>query len=131
MLSEEWPCGMLGVSHRGHRATQMPCGMLGQTTDRTAGAADRHRFFAGGVNLHLKICVICGRETKRTAKKSVFPSDAEWGMTIRDDWSTPTDRSNTDAMRRAFIKKHGFHRCARIGLFTDSLLLLRVLLLGF
>ncbi len=54
MRNDEWPCGVLGVSHRGHRATQMPCGMIGQTTDRTAGAADRHRFFAGGVNLHLQ-----------------------------------------------------------------------------
>ena len=30
-----------------------------------------------------------------------------------------------------FIKKHRFHRCARMGLFTDCLLLLRCLLLGF
>ena len=28
-------------------------------------------------------------------------------------------------------KKHGLHRCARMGLFTDSLLLLRCPLLGF
>ena len=33
-------------------------------------------------------------------------------------------------MRGAFIKKHGF-RCAQMGLFTDSLLLLRCLPLGF
>ena len=36
----------------------------------------------------------------------------------------------TDTMRGAFIKKHGYHRCARMGLFTDHLLLLRCLLLG-
>ena len=34
-------------------------------------------------------------------------------------------------MQGAFIKKHGLHRCARMGLFTDSLLLLRCLPLGF
>ena len=34
-------------------------------------------------------------------------------------------------MRGAFIKKHGYHRCARMGLFTDCLLLLRCLPLGF
>ena len=34
-------------------------------------------------------------------------------------------------MQGAFIKKHGLHRCARMGLFTDSLLLLRCLQLGF
>ena len=38
---------------------------------------------------------------------------------------------STDTMRCAFIKKHGLHRCARMGLFTDSLLLLRCLQLGF
>ena len=54
------------------------------------------------------------------------------GMAMRDAWGLPQRaQSNTDAMRGAFIKKHGFHRCARIGLFTDSLLFLRVLLLGF
>ena len=37
---------------------------------------------------------------------------------------------STDTMRGAFIKKHGF-RCAQMGLFTDSLLLLRCLPLGF
>ena len=37
----------------------------------------------------------------------------------------------TETMRAAFIKKHGLHRCARMGLFTDSLLLLRCLPLGF
>ena len=48
-----------------------------------------------------------GEKTKRTAKKSVFPSDAEWGMTMRDDWGLPQiARSNTDAIRGAFIKKH-------------------------
>ena len=30
-----------------------------------------------------------------------------------------------------FYQKHGLHRCARMGLFTDSLLLLRCPLLGF
>ena len=30
-----------------------------------------------------------------------------------------------------FYQKHRFHRCARMGLFTDSLLLLRCLPLGF
>ena len=51
-----------------------------------------------------------GEKTKRTAKKSVFPSYAEWGMAMRDDWGLPQiPRSNTDAMRGAFIKKHGFH----------------------
>ena len=30
-----------------------------------------------------------------------------------------------------FYQKHGLHRCARMGLFTDSLLLLRCLPLGF
>ena len=29
-------------------------------------------------------------------------------------------------MRGAFIKEHGFHRCARIGLFTDRLVLRRI-----
>ena len=38
---------------------------------------------------------------------------------------------DTETMRVAFIKKHRFHRCARMGLFTDRLLLLRCLLLGF
>ena len=38
---------------------------------------------------------------------------------------------STDTMRGAFIKKHGYHRCARMGLFTDCLLLLRCLPLGF
>ena len=37
---------------------------------------------------------------------------------------------DTETMRGAFIKKHGLHRCARMGLFTDSLLLLRCLPLG-
>ena len=106
MLSEELPCGMIGNSHRSHRATQMPCGMIGKTTDRTAGAADRHRFFAGGVNLHLLESAWCvGEETKRTAKKSVFPSDAEWGMTMRDDWGLPQiAQSDTDAMRGELAK---------------------------
>ena len=73
-----------------------------------------------------------GEKTKRTAKKSVFPSDAEWGMAMRDAWGLPQiARSNTDAIRGAFIKKHGYHRCARMGLFTDCLLLLRCLPLGF
>ena len=54
---------------------------------------------------------------------------------------SPTDRTlslqknatqiSTDTMRGAFIKKHGYHRCARMGLFTDCLLLLRCLPLGF
>ena len=35
----------------------------------------------------------------------MFPSDAEWGMAMRDDWGLPQiARSNTDAMRGAFIK---------------------------
>ena len=38
---------------------------------------------------------------------------------------------DTETMQGAFIKKHGLHRCARMGLFTDSLLLLRCLPLGF
>ena len=38
---------------------------------------------------------------------------------------------DTETMQGAFIKKHGLHRCARMGLFTDSLLLLRCPLLGF
>ena len=38
---------------------------------------------------------------------------------------------DTETMRGAFIKKHGYHRCARMGLFTDCLFLLRCLLLGF
>ena len=37
----------------------------------------------------------------------------------------------TETVRAAFIKKHGYHRCARMGLFTDCLLLLRCLPLGF
>ena len=37
---------------------------------------------------------------------------------------------DTETMQGAFIKKHGLHRCARMGLFTDSLLLLRCLPLG-
>ena len=41
----QMPYGMIGGSHRSHGATQMPCGVIGQTTDRTAGAADRHRFY--------------------------------------------------------------------------------------
>ena len=28
-------------------------------------------------------------------------------------------QSNIDAMRGDFIKKHGYHRCSRMGLFTD------------
>ena len=51
-----------------------------------------------------------GEKTKRTAKKSVFPSDAEWGMTMRDDRGLPQiTRSNTDAMRRAWGRKHMFY----------------------
>ena len=38
---------------------------------------------------------------------------------------------DTETMQGAFIKKHGLHRWARMGLFTDSLLLLRCLQLGF
>ena len=37
---------------------------------------------------------------------------------------------STDTMRGAFIKKHGF-RCAQMGLFTDCVLLLLCLPLGF
>ena len=32
MRNDEWPCGVLGVSHRSHRATQMPFGLLYQKT---------------------------------------------------------------------------------------------------
>ena len=38
---------------------------------------------------------------------------------------------DTETMQGAFIKKHGLHRCAQMGLFTDSLLMLRCLPLGF
>ena len=38
---------------------------------------------------------------------------------------------DTETMQGAFIKKHGLHRCARMGLFTDRLLSLRCPLLGF
>ena len=38
---------------------------------------------------------------------------------------------DTDAMRGDFIKKHGYHRCARMGLFTDRLLLRRIQRRGF
>ena len=31
MRNDEWPCGVLGVSHRSHRATQMPCGEKHET----------------------------------------------------------------------------------------------------
>ena len=36
MRNDEWPCGVLGVSHRSHRATQMPFGvLLSKNTDIT------------------------------------------------------------------------------------------------
>ena len=66
MWNGGWPCGMLGVSHRSHGATQMPFGVIGQTADRTAGAADRHRFFAGWTwNASVQIWEICGRQLSR------------------------------------------------------------------
>ena len=41
----------------------------------------------------------------------MFPSDAEWGMAMRDAWGLPQiARSNTDAIRGAFIKKHETRR---------------------
>ena len=45
-----------------------------------------------------------------------------WGRSVENvEW----------AMRGDFIKKHGYHRCARIGLFTDRLLLRRIQRRGF
>ena len=45
-----------------------------------------------------------------------------WGRSVENvEW----------ALRGAFIKKHGYHRCARIGLFTDRLLLRRIQRRGF
>ena len=40
MRNDEWPCGVLGVSHRSHRATQMPCGVIYQ---KTRDSAKPHR----------------------------------------------------------------------------------------
>ena len=47
---------------------------------------------------------------------------------------SPTDRTRRFSQKPCGVplsKKHGLHRCARMGLFTDSLLLLRCPLLGF
>ena len=51
---------------------------------------------------------------------------------MRHENISPTDA--TDRHRNhagCLYQKHGLHRCARMGLFTDSLLLLRCLQLGF
>ena len=47
MRNDEWPCGVLGVSHRSHRATQMPCGVIYQKTRISPMRTDRsfHGFF--------------------------------------------------------------------------------------
>ncbi len=45
-----------------------------------------------------------------------------WGRSVENvEW----------AMRGDFIKKHGYHRCARMGLFTDRLLLRGIQRRGF
>ena len=45
---------------------------------------------------------------------------------------SPTDLSDKHRYHAGCLyQKHGLHRCARLGLFTDSLLLLRCLQLGF
>ena len=45
---------------------------------------------------------------------------------------SPTDLSDKHRCHAGCLyQKHGLHRCARMGLFTDSLLLLRCLQLGF
>ena len=69
----------------------------------------------------VEICEICGRQLSAQCAKE----QAECIILPR------ISQISTDAMRGAFIKKHGLHRCARMGLFTDSLLLLRCLPLGF
>ena len=47
MRNGEWPCGMLGVSHRSRGATQMPFGVLYQKTRISPMRTDRsfHGFF--------------------------------------------------------------------------------------
>ena len=55
--------------------------------------------------------------------------DLEWGMRHGNVLPQIAVRHRNRA--GCFIKKHRFHRCARMGLFTDRLLLLRCLLLGF
>ena len=55
--------------------------------------------------------------------------DVEWAMWHGNVLPQIAARHRNHA--GCFIKKHRFHRCARMGLFTDCLLLLRCLPLGF
>ena len=71
----------------------------------------------------MEICGICGQQISAQCAK-------EQAECIY----SPTDRTRRFSQKPCGVplsKKHGLHRCARMGLFTDSLLLLRCPLLGF
>ena len=70
----------------------------------------------------VEICEICGRQISAQCAK-------EQAECIY----SPTDRTRRFSQKPCGVplsKKNGLHRCARMGLFTDSLLLLRCLPLG-
>ena len=148
-------------SHGCHRSTQKPCRvLLSKNTDCTdahgwvfsrilyscsavyrlgyrcaAGATDCHGFFRRRrvvwENVTRWACLVCEKsvEIREICGRQI---SAQCAKEQAGCFYSPTDLSDKHRCHAGCLyQKHGLHRCARMGLFTDHLLLLRCLPLGF